>query len=452
MAVGCLDARHHNKPGAFYGVPGQSLKIELMAATVATFRGVSKSYSIYTNPALRLVEIATLQRRSFHTEFWALSGVTFDIQRGEAFCIVGENGSGKSTLLQILAGVLSPSAGDVQVAGRVAALLELGAGFHPEFTGRDNVYLAAAIHGFTPAEIDARFAAIEAFAEIGAFMDQAVKTYSSGMLVRLAFAVAIHVEPEILVIDEALAVGDFYFRQRCLRKVNELRARGVTIVLVSHSMGDVNALADRVLWLDHGRVRQVGAPGEVIEAYSAAMAAKEVAHKAPSGEAMPSSKAPEMGLLNVDHRSGAGGAEILGLGLFDDTGDALHWLNPRSRATVRIRVAARRDLAAVVVGFTMRNHLGVEFAAACTHDEGMELGPLRAGEALTVDFQWSLPALYPSHFSFSPYVAEDGRMLDAVDNALTLQMAPSDGVVYGYITVPCRIEVNRDVNREPALA
>ena len=144
---------------------------------------------------------------------------------------------------------------------------------------------------------------------------------------------------------------------------------------------------------------------------------------------------------------GAGGAEILGLGLFDETGDALHWLNPRSRATVRIRLVARRDLASPSVGFTMRNHLGVDFAGASTLGEGVSLGPVQAGETLTVSFEWQMPALYPSHFSFSPYVAEAGVVLDAVDNAMTLQMSPSDGVVYGYITVPCKIEMNR----EPAL-
>ena len=410
----------------------------MMRATEVAFRGVSKSYAIYPSPAARLAEIATFQRRRYHTDFRALTDVTFDIARGEAFCIVGENGSGKSTLLQIMAGVLTPTSGEVSVKGRVAALLELGAGFHPEFTGRDNVYLSAAIHGFSRAEIDAKFAAIEAFAEIGAFIDQAVKTYSSGMLVRLAFAVAIHVDPEILLVDEALAVGDFYFRQRCLRKVNELRARGVTIVFVSHSMGDVKAVGDRVLWLEHGRVRQIGPPDEVIAAYSAAMAARELKD---SPQAL-SSGVPALGLLNVDHRCGDGGAEILGLGLFDETGDALHWLNPRSRATVRIRFAARRALAAPCAGFTMRNHLGVAFSGASTSSEGVTLSPMQAGDAVTVDFQLQMPALYPSHFSFSPFITETGQILDAVDNALTLQMAPSGGIVYGYVSVPCRIEVN----------
>lgn len=408
-----------------------------MAESVAAFRGVSKSYSIYAKPATRLAEIAMFHRRSYHTDFWALADVSFEINRGETFCIVGENGSGKSTLLQIMAGVLAPTSGEVNIKGRVAALLELGAGFHPEFTGRDNVYLAAAIHGLSKDEIDAKFAAVEAFAEIGTFLDQPVKTYSSGMLVRLAFSVAIHVDPEILIVDEALSVGDFYFRQRCLRKVNELRANGVTIVFVSHSMGDVKAIGDRVMWLEHGRVRQIGLPDEVIASYSAAMAAKDVGAV--------SSKSAELGLMNVDHRSGTGGVEILGLGLFDETGESIHWLNPRSRTTVRVRFAARRSIESPCVGFTMRNHLGVDFAGASTRDEGVQLGPMRAGETLTVDFEWQIPALYPSHFSFSPFVKQDGELLDAVDNALTLQMAPSDGVVYGYVTIPCKIEMNKEL-------
>lgn len=401
--------------------------------SVAAFRGVSKSYAIYPSPGARLAELAT--RRTRHTEFWALRDVSFEIAPGEAFCIVGENGSGKSTLLQILAGVLAPTSGEVFVHGRVSALLELGAGFHPEFSGRDNVYLAAAIHGFSQVDIGAKFAAVEAFAEIGAYIDQPVKSYSSGMLVRLAFAVAIHVDPEILIVDEALAVGDFYFRQRCLRKVNELRARGVTIVFVSHSMGDVQAIGDRVLWLDRGQVRQIGPPDQVIAAYSAAMAARD--------RLRPVSPNPAaMGLLNVDHRSGAGGAEILGLALVDETGDALHWLNPRSRVTVRIRFAARRNVAEPIAGFIMRNHLGVNFSGTSTRDEGVRLGPMQAGDTVTVNFELQMPALYPSHFSFSPFVREGDVTLDEVDNALTLQMAPSDGEVYGYVTMPCRIEVN----------
>ena len=202
----------------------------LVPSNVVEFRSVSKSYPIYDSPSARLKELLLLNRMSFHRDFWALRDISFNIKRGETFCIVGENGSGKSTLLQMIAGILHASSGDTMVRGRVSALLELGAGFNPEFSGRDNVYLNGAILGLSRRNMDAKFPDIEQFAEIGDFIDQPVKTYSSGMAVRLAFAVAIHVDPEILLVDEALAVGDIYFRQRCMRKVHELRERGITIV------------------------------------------------------------------------------------------------------------------------------------------------------------------------------------------------------------------------------
>jgi ABC-type polysaccharide/polyol phosphate transport system ATPase subunit len=210
-----------------------------------------------------------------HRDFLALDDVTFAVERGQTFCIIGQNGSGKSTLLQIVAGILQPTAGTATVNGRVSALLELGAGFNPEFTGRENVYLYGAILGLSTRQIDERYPDIAGFAEIGDFIRQPVKTYSSGMAVRLAFAVAIHVDPEILLVDEALAVGDAGFRRRCMRKVNELRARGVTILFVSHSIVDVRAIGDRAMWLEGGRVAEMGDPDVVAARYLAAMAEKD---------------------------------------------------------------------------------------------------------------------------------------------------------------------------------
>src|SRR5882724_3635852 len=239
------------------------------------FRSVSKSYAIYASAADRLKELVTLNRANFHRDFWALRDVNFEVVRGETFCIVGENGCGKSTLLQICAGILQPSSGTVNVNGRIAALLELGAGFNPEFSGRDNVYLNAAILGFSAKEMDHKFADIAEFAEIGDFIHQPVKTYSSGMVIRLAFAVAINVDPEILLVDEALAVGDIYFRQRCMRKVHELRQRGVTILFVSHAVSDVKAIGDRAMWLDRGRMIAIGEPDKVVAKYLAAMTEKD---------------------------------------------------------------------------------------------------------------------------------------------------------------------------------
>jgi len=242
------------------------------------FIGVSKSYAVYDSPGDRLKELATLNRRKWHRDFWALRDLTFEVRRGETFCIIGENGSGKSTLLQCVAGILQPTTGEVRARGRVSALLELGSGFNPEFTGRDNVYLNGAILGFTTAQMDQKYKEIERFAEIGDFVNRPVKTYSSGMIVRLAFAVAIHVDPEILLVDEALAVGDIYFRQRCMRKVHELRARGITILFVSHAIGDVKAIGDRALWLEEGRIKELGETDKVAAKYMAAMEEKDSAY------------------------------------------------------------------------------------------------------------------------------------------------------------------------------
>jgi len=422
-------------------------------AIVADFRRVSKSYPIYRKPVDRLRELLTLNRLSFHQDFWALRDVTFDVRRGETFCIIGENGSGKSTLLQILAGILAPSSGTVEVKGRVAALLELGSGFNPEFTGRDNVYLNAAILGLSRKEIDSRYPAIEQFAEIGDFINQPVKTYSSGMAVRLAFSVAIHVDPEILLVDEALAVGDIYFRQRCMRKVHELRTRGVTILFVSHSMGDVKAIGDRTLWLDKGSVRGLGPTDQVVSHYLAAMAMKDTSYlelKEPverNGFSL-SAQAPETvtHVPNVDHRHGDGRAEVIGIAIYNQTGDPLPFLRPDSRIVVRISVKAKERIPSPNVGFMLRNHLGVDFSGTNALREGVELPPMIPGDICTVDFHVSIPTLYPAHFSFSPAIADGNlhhyKMCDWIDNAITLQMGQADEPVYGYIHLPCKVEVN----------
>jgi len=444
--------------------PEPMLPLKRVAATVVDFRDVSKSYPIYRRPVDRLWEILTLNRRSFHEDFWALRNVTFDIRRGETFCIIGENGSGKSTLLQVVAGILSPTSGAARVNGKVAALLELGSGFNPEFSGRDNVYLNAAILGLSEREIDARYRAIEEFAEIGDFIDQPVKTYSSGMAVRLAFSVAIHVDPEILLVDEALAVGDIYFRQRCMRKVHELRARGVTILFVSHSMGDVKAIGDRTLWIDHGRVRELGPTDMVVARYLAAMAEKDSAYlglKPPSARPAglrAAGQAPEVvrTIPNIDHRHGDGRAEVIGIGIYDESGSPAHLLQPASRIVVRISVKAKADLMQPNVGFILRNHLGIDFAGTNTLREGIELPAMRAGDLCTVDFHVDLPALYPAHFSFSPAVADGTllhyKMCDWIDNAVTLQMGHTDGPVYGYLHLPCRVEVNARLAPEARVA
>jgi lipopolysaccharide transport system ATP-binding protein len=433
---------------------GKDDTLVFSAVNAVEFQQVSKSYAIYDAPSGRLQELLAFNRIRRHREFWALRDASFEVKRGETFCIVGENGSGKSTLLQIVAGILQPTTGSVSINGRVSALLELGAGFNPEFSGRDNVYLNASILGFTKRQIDQRYRDIEGFAEIGDFIDQPVKTYSSGMAVRLAFAVAIHVDPEILLVDEALAVGDIYFRQRCMRKVHELRARGVTVLFVSHATADVKALGDRVLWLDHGRIVEVGAPDRVIARYLAAMSAKDSSYRQHELEshvmqpARTAIRAPEIveTIPNVDHRHGDGRARIIGIAILDEYGYPVHMLEPSSRILIRITVRAHAALRLPNVGFMLRNQLGIDFSGINTAREGYALEPMQAGDVVTVDFYVDLPELYPASFSFSPAIADGPldsyAMCDWIDNAVSLQMSRSEGEIYGYLRLPCRIEVN----------
>jgi ABC-type polysaccharide/polyol phosphate transport system ATPase subunit len=424
------------------------------------FQGVSKSYAIYDAPGDRLKELLSLNRLKRHQDFWALHDVSFEVKRGETFCIVGENGSGKSTLLQMVAGILHPTSGTVGIYGRVSALLELGAGFNPEFSGRDNVYLNGSILGLTTRQIDQRYKDIAAFAEIGNFIDQPVKTYSSGMVVRLAFAVAINVDPEILLVDEALAVGDIYFRQRCMRKVHELRQRGITILFVSHAVSDVKAIGDRVLWLDHGRMIDVGEPDRVVSKYLAAMTEKDSTYLLLKSAADPPPRrggivtAPEIveTIPNIDHRFGDGRAAIMGIAVLDEQGRTLPILEPGSRILVRISVRATADVALPIVGFMLRNQLGMDFSGTNTAREGYELAPLQTGDVTTVDFYLDLPELYPAAFSFSPAIADGTlmgyQMCDWIDNAITLQMGRSEAQVYGYLHLPCRVEVNARIRTE----
>jgi lipopolysaccharide transport system ATP-binding protein len=417
------------------------------------FSSVSKAYPIYASPADRLKELLTFQRKQFHRDFWALRDVSFQVEAGETFCFLGENGSGKSTLLQLVAGILAPSSGSISVRGRTAALLELGSGFNPEFSGRDNVYLNAAILGLTRKQIDQRYDAITEFADIGEFISQPVKTYSSGMAVRLGFSVAIHSDPQVLLVDEALAVGDMAFRQRCLRKVGEMRQRGVTILFVSHSIVDVKAYGDRALWLDHGCVREIGAVDHVASSYVTEMAKKDrrysQLHREDGNEQLfPANAAeglePVTTIPNIDHRYGNGRARVLGISIFDAAGKQCSFLEPDTFVTVRISVRAEKAIARPTVGFLMRNHLGLDFSCTDTQREGVKPGPLQAGQTLTVDFQLSLPALYPGHFSFSPGVADGplrGEALcDWIDNALALQFASTKRPIYGYIHIPCSVK------------
>ena len=249
-------------------------------------QNLGKCYQIYDKPHHRLWQGLFRGRKQFFRQFWALKHVSFDIRRGETIGIVGRNGSGKSTLLQLICGTLTPTSGLVQTKGRIGALLELGAGFNAEFTGRENVFLNGTLHGMTRREIEERFDSIAAFADIGDFIDQPVKTYSSGMYMRLAFSIAVAVEPEILIVDEALSVGDLAFQNRCMARIREMSERGATILFVSHDLSTSRVICHRAIWLDGGQIMEIGEPIKVCSSYYVASLGRS-AHPDLSGEVIP---------------------------------------------------------------------------------------------------------------------------------------------------------------------
>lgn len=408
-------------------------------------RGLSKKYPVYDRPADKLVELLSLSRRPRHREFWALRDVDLEVARGSTLGVIGVNGSGKSTLLQIVAGILRPSGGLLEVNGKVAALLELGAGFNPEFTGRENVFMSGAIAGCTRAEMEARFDRIVEFAELGPFIDQPVKTYSSGMFVRLAFAAAIHVEPDILLVDEALAVGDLIFQHRCINRIRRMQQEGRTILFVTHDLQAVTQFCSRAILLDGGRKLADGEPESVVQRYQELVAERE-RRKAGAGEAW-IAMAEEEGLPLVQtipyvhHRYGEGGAEILGIILVTPEGQVVSQVRPGEALRFVVSVRFRKPSAHPIVGLTVRDRLGTEVTATNTSYEGLQLPPVQEGETLSVGFDWTAPLMRPGSYSVSPAVATgniwEHVIEDWIDNAYVFNIVET-GLVYGQMRWPFR--------------
>ena len=378
---------------------------------------IGKSYRMYRKPSERLVH-AIFGSKTGASEFWALKDVSLDVHRGETFGIIGRNGSGKSTLLQIIAGTLQPTRGEVSVHGRVAALLELGSGFNPDFTGRENVYLNATILGLTRREIDERLDSILAFAGIGEFVDQPVRSYSSGMSVRLAFAVIAHVDADVLIVDEALSVGDVFFAQKCMRFLRELKKVG-TLLFVSHDAAAVTNLCDRALWLDSGEMKLQGSAKEVVEAYLAQQHAADrrdttgvevsVSGARESAGALASdfraSQHRELGLsgqmsvyeFDPDEAGlefGSGMAKIVNVGLYDDAGNPLSLTE--GGEIVRLRISARmeHDLDGLIFGFYVKDRLGQRLFGDNTYLSSIDasIGGV-AGEVVEAEFRFRMPRM-----------------------------------------------------------
>lgn len=323
-----------------------------MAPPAVVVDHVWKRFRLYHERNQSLKATVLRRGRSRHEDFWALQDVSFEIEQGEAFAIIGENGSGKSTLLKCLAKILRPDKGSIRHRGSVSALLELGAGFHPELSGRENVYLNGAILGLSKKQLDARFDEIVEFAGLERFIDSPVKNYSSGMYVRLGFAVAVHVDPDILVIDEVLAVGDENFQRKCSEKIADFRNDGRTIVLVSHGLSQVRALCDRAAWLSHGVLQTVGSPGDVIDKYS--------------GETHEDSEVAESG-----RRWGSGEGRITKIELIDDAGMSIKRCHTGDTVTIRIHYFAHRRIERPVFGLALYTVEGTHITGPNTRNRGL---------------------------------------------------------------------------------
>ena len=376
---------------------------------------VTKIYRLYEKPIDRLKETVSVTHKNYHRDFYALNGISFQVKKGETVGIIGTNGSGKSTILKIITGVLTPTTGKVKVNGKISALLELGAGFNMDYTGIENVYMNGTMMGYTRKEMDAKLQDILDFAEIGDFVYQPVKTYSSGMFVRLAFALAINVEPEILIVDEALSVGDVFFQSKCYRRMEEIRKSGTTILMVTHDMGSIIKYCDRVVLLNRGEFIAEGKPGRVVDMYKKILAGKLEALKEElrleeerknadigpeSIELSDFSGGMDLGgsgdkealmrdklTINPDRTEyGDGRAEIYDLGLLDERGNVTNLLLKGEMFTIRERIRFHAALEAPIFTYTIKDKKGTELTGTNTLYEGADIKPVKAGDSYTVEF------------------------------------------------------------------
>jgi lipopolysaccharide transport system ATP-binding protein len=397
------------------------------ARPVISIRNLGKCYHVYNRPQDRLKQALFRWKKQYFREFWALRNVSFEVFPGDSVGILGRNGGGKSTLLQLIAGTLTPTEGEVEIRGRIAAMLELGSGFNSEFTGRENVYLKGSILGIPRQEMEQRFDAIASFADIGEFMDQPLKTYSSGMSARLAFAVAFSVEPDVMIVDEILAVGDIGFQQRCLSRLRQLRDGGMTMLFVSHSPDAVRSVCDRALFLDHGQPRYFGSSERATDLYLAHI--REQANQ----DALETQRDLQKSIrfakpVAGKTRYGTGHVQIEKVELLDAKGEPRRAFRLGDQITLEATVRAHMDIADLSVSFLVRDMTGVDLMGTATFDERFAVPPLRRGEHGTIRFTFE-NTLRPGNFGISLAVNRvtsrdysDNVLFDQVDGCVAFSV------------------------------
>ena len=370
---------------------------------------VTKIYRLYDKPIDRLKESISLTHKKYHKEFFALDKISFSVEKGSTVGIIGTNGSGKSTILKIITGVLNPTTGSVEVDGNISALLELGAGFNMDYTGIENIYMNGTMMGFSREQMEAKLPEILEFADIGDFVYQPVKTYSSGMFVRLAFALAINVEPEILIVDEALSVGDVFFQAKCYRRMEEIRKTGTTILMVTHDMGSVIKYCDKVILLNKGEFLAEGPAGEMVDLYKKILAGRMDDLEADLAKRLDSNFSDMMELnndINKTHAKeyhglmkekisinpnkteyGDGRAEIYDLGLLDSKGELTNLLLKGEEFTIREKIRFNANIESPIFTFTIKDKKGTELRGTNTMLEGVEVKPVKPGDEAVVEFK-----------------------------------------------------------------
>jgi lipopolysaccharide transport system ATP-binding protein len=412
------------------------------ARLALSIHDLGKCYRRYARQWDRVRQWFAGKQKRYYQEHWALRQVSFQIERGQTVGILGANGSGKSTLLQLIAGTLAPTEGSIAVNGRVAALLELGSGFHPEFTGWENARLQASILGVSPEEVEEKLPSMAAFSELGEALDQPLRTYSSGMIVRLGFSVAISVQPDILLIDEALAVGDMRFQQKCMTRIRQLRERGVTILLVTHDLTAIKRLCDHAHVLECGALVQSGPSEPVCNWYF--------------GHMMSDSSERAKLQADVPFRHGEGGARIKSWTLVDENQHSCTkvWLG---RAyTLQVTLAYTRHIDQPVLGFYLRDRLGTEVLGTNTDAAGMPLPPGHSGRQWHVSFRFVL-RLRPGAYTLCVAIVNDpvrAQCLDWIDNALILEvMDPQPGrVIHGLLAEEIAVTIKSPADVTAAAA
>lgn len=370
---------------------------------------VTKIYRLYDKPIDRLKESISLTHKKYHKEFFALDKISFTVEKGSTVGIIGTNGSGKSTILKIITGVLNPTTGSVEVDGNISALLELGAGFNMDYTGIENIYMNGTMMGFSREQMEAKLPEILEFADIGDFVHQPVKTYSSGMFVRLAFALAINVEPEILIVDEALSVGDVFFQAKCYRRMEEIRKTGTTILMVTHDMGSVIKYCDKVILLNKGEFLAEGPAGEMVDLYKKILAGRMDDLEADLAKRLDSNFSDMMELnndINKTHAKeyhglmkekisinpnkteyGDGRAEIYDLGLLDSKGELTNLLLKGEEFTIREKIRFNANIESPIFTFTIKDKKGTELSGTNTMFEGVPVKPVKPGDEAVVEFK-----------------------------------------------------------------